>query len=739
LNVSPARRTDLPVPHRLVYVLVLLIACGRTAATPSASPRATSSAARVASTNDAELAKRIDTYVAAFGKHWGEASAFHGYVAVARDGTLVFGKAYGKADREHGITADADTRFRIGSITKSFTALGVLQLEEKGLLRIDDSIRKHLPELPLFTDAITLRHCLTHTSGLPALPDDEALVVESGNPHPMAAVFASLKTATPRFPAGERFEYSNGGYSILAAVLERVSGQSYEAYFREHVFGPAGMTRTTTVNVPSASDMAVGYAVGERDDITVAPPISYVTFGAGAIISTATDLVAWDRALSGTGLLSEPTKRRMWTPDRDMGAIVSTPTRYALGWMVSRSESHDVFWHLGGVDGFETSFARIPDARVTVVVLSNLSGSPNVLRGVANAAQDMAVNGKARPPVDERVIEPINDSQAAALAGEYAMDAQSVAAIRAKLPREIVEAFAGLTVTADHGRVFLKFFGPPTVELFRGGDGTLFTKHTGMEVVPEARGAEATPWLTVSTEKNGGPLHARYARLATALAAAADGVSCPAGMVRLAGGSAPFDASVAVAPFCFDVTEVTVAAYAKCVRSGMCAPAPTTAAWNGISDMQRAKWSPSCNGSRTDRQNHPINCVDWSQAMVFCRALAKRLPTAEEWEWAASGGEEGRVYPWGYAAPTSQLCWSGVGAREGTCAVGSFPASDARGGIHDLAGNVFEWTSSTAGTADRVQKGGAWTTRDPGGVQGAGRVEGEAAFRGPTVGLRCAK
>lgn len=203
-------------------------------------------------------------------------------------------------------------------------------------------------------------------------------------------------------------------------------------------------------------------------------------------------------------------------------------------------------------------------------------------------------------------------------------------------------------------------------------------------------------------------------------------------MVRLPGGGD-------VPSFCMDLTEVTVAAYAACARSHACSAAPTTASWGGISDADRAKWSLSCNGARADRQDHPVNCVAWAQAETYCRSMGKRLPTAAEWEWAAAAGEQRRTYPWGFRPPSDQLCWSGDAQRGGTCAVGGFEKGDALGGIHDLAGNVWEWTSTVSSGSDHVMKGGGWNRRDERDLMATGHLAGEPAFRGPNTGFRCAK
>ncbi len=284
------------------------------------------------------LGRGIDTYISSFGRNWGEAYAFSGYVAVARDGKVVFGKGYGWADREKSRVPDADTVFRIASVSKPFTAIGILQLQEKGLLNVDDPIRKYLPELPAMADGVTIRHCLTHSSGLPPFPGDVALAAETGAPHPFAS-FRGYKDQKLQARPGERFEYDNAGFIVLAALLERVSGQSFEAYMQEHVFRPAGMLHTTTVSTPPPPNMAVPYDVDERDAVSASPPLpaDFVLFGCGAVRSTAKDLVAFGRALDGTTLLNESSMRQMVAPVRDdVGGAAPRPSQMALGWSSRR-------------------------------------------------------------------------------------------------------------------------------------------------------------------------------------------------------------------------------------------------------------------------------------------------------------------------------------------------------------------------------------------------------------------
>ena len=225
--------------------------------------------------------------------------------------------------------------------------------------------------------------------------------------------------------------------------------------------------------------------------------------------------------------------------------------------------------------------------------------------------------------------------------------------------------------------------------------------------------------------------------------------TCPEGMVRLPGGtfmmgSPPGEGydderpehPETVRTFCLDRTEVTVAAYRACAAAGACTDPDA---------------GPRCNWSAAGRDDHPINCVDWSQARAYCAFLGKRLPAEREWEYAARG-PEGRVYPWGNTPPSDQLCWDGEGSdlgkgkRLGTCAVGSHGAGATPLGLHDLAGNVWEWTEDDycpylgRGCAEgaRVNRGGAWSYGYASDMRAANRHRYPASSRSYGVGLRCA-
>ncbi len=222
-------------------------------------------------------------------------------------------------------------------------------------------------------------------------------------------------------------------------------------------------------------------------------------------------------------------------------------------------------------------------------------------------------------------------------------------------------------------------------------------------------------------------------------------VDVPAGTFQMGSADGEPDekpvATVSVAAFAIDVTEVSVGAFAGCVAAGKCTE-PDTGMY--------------CNWHKAGHDDHPVNCVDLTQATDYCASVDKRLPTEAEWEYAARGSD-GRPYPWQDGAPAAQLCWSGEGSdtglvagtgqREGTCPVASYPAGRSPFGAYDMAGNVWEWTASGhcaydrrgCATPARVIRGGAWSNVVAHYVRAQGRGKETAASRRDNVGFRCAR
>ncbi len=221
-----------------------------------------------------------------------------------------------------------------------------------------------------------------------------------------------------------------------------------------------------------------------------------------------------------------------------------------------------------------------------------------------------------------------------------------------------------------------------------------------------------------------------------------DGSIPPGGMVHIAAGTFtmgprtriaiandPMLHVAKVAAFDMDVNEVTVASYQACVDEGLCLAPPAD--------------QPTCNFGHPDRSNHPMNCVSYNEANAFCHSVNKRLPTEEEWEFAARGGAEERTYPWGVGEPSRQLCWSGLTQLGGTCPIRTF--APGAFGIFDMAGNVWEWTSSPysadkkEANATRVCRGGGWSDARALDFRGAYRVAHAPTNRDGNLGFRCAR
>lgn len=270
--------------------------------------------------------------------------------------------------------------------------------------------------------------------------------------------------------------------------------------------------------------------------------------------------------------------------------------------------------------------------------------------------------------------------------------------------------------------------------------------------------------LLAATAPSAGPVGGPGADPAPAGTAASPGARAPGAMVAVPGGrfraaqrvgpGADTFVYVRVAPFLLDATEVTVSDYAACVRAGRCTPAGTSVRWEGISAGERARWSAACNADRADRADHPVNCVDWAQAEAFCAFAGKRLPTEAEWEWAARGDAAATRYPWGEDAPADRACWSGAGngaggARSETCPVATHPRGATPGGLQDLAGDVWEWTSSEdrvatdsrgrGGTPARVARGGGFADAAPERLTAGVRALDLPTARAADLGFRCAR
>ncbi len=293
-----------------------------------------------------------------------ERDHFSGTILLARNGQILFCRGYGMANLEHDIPCTATTKFRLGSITKQFTAMAVLILQERGKLSVNDKIKKYMPDAPKAWDDITIRHLLTHTSGIPnytSFPDFlKTLRIQIA----LDDLIAKFKDKPLEFKPGEKFKYSNSGYIVLGKIIEVASGRNYATFMKEAIFDPLEMHDTGYDSAARSSRIArratLGFS-GLPRPIQLTSTCRFPT-PPGALYSTVLDLLKWDRALDSEKLVPRKSIEAMFTPVKD---------GYGFGWSIDAKFDQPRHVHGGGIPGFVTVIERFPAERLLVVVLSN--------------------------------------------------------------------------------------------------------------------------------------------------------------------------------------------------------------------------------------------------------------------------------------------------------------------------------------------------------------------------------
>ncbi|MEJ0085113.1 MAG: serine hydrolase [Pseudomonadota bacterium] len=306
---------------------------------------------------------RIDQVVQEYVK----AGAFMGTVLVARDGQIVFSNAYGAANVGKTAPNTLETRFRIGSLTKQFTAAAILVLEQRGKLSTTDLVKKYLPDAPAAWNQITVAHLLTHTSGIPNFTSFPEYAEFSRQPNTPQQLIDRFRGKPLDFAPGTEMRYSNSGYVLLGYIVEKASGMPYAKFLDENIFKPLEMKDSgyETSN-PPIPNLAQGYARGSSGPEVAQPLDMTVPFAAGGLYSTVTDLLRWEQALFGNKLLSAASLQKLTTPAKN---------EYAFGLVISSRAGQRVIEHNGGINGFNSKLAYYPADKVTVVALSNINGN----------------------------------------------------------------------------------------------------------------------------------------------------------------------------------------------------------------------------------------------------------------------------------------------------------------------------------------------------------------------------
>ncbi|MEK9213210.1 serine hydrolase [Sphingomonas sp. 2378] len=330
----------------------------------TAMPAASQAPVKAGSSTFAPAGKALDQALDAYLTAATRNEQFSGTVLLARNGKPVFLRSYGMANYELGVPNGADTVFRLASITKQFTAMAIMQLQEQGKLKVDDPICRYLTDCPAAWKPITIRQLLNHTSGIPnfsSLPEwDEVLSRRDYKPAELVALFRDLPL---KFAPGEKYDYSNSGYHLLGLIIERASGMGWGTYVKQRILVPLGMTHSgdddTRALIPHRASGY--YSLGTT--FINAPIISRtVGYAAGGLYSTVGDLLLWDRALVPGKLVGQASLDAMFTPGKG---------NYGFGWRIAERFGRHEMDHSGSDNGFSTYIIRFPADDVTAIVLSN--------------------------------------------------------------------------------------------------------------------------------------------------------------------------------------------------------------------------------------------------------------------------------------------------------------------------------------------------------------------------------
>ncbi len=395
---------------------------------------------------------------------------FNGSVLVAKDGKPMLSKGYGMANFEWNLPVAPDTRFRLGSITKQFTAMSILMLEQDGKLNTADSICKFVDPCPASWQPITLHHLLTHTSGVPnftSFPDYRKTMTLASPP---AATIARFRDRPLDFAPGEKMSYSNSGYVLLGAVIEKVSGQSYEAFVRARIFEPLAM-RDTGYDHPT--DVLPRRAAGYEHSGSTLKNADFldmtIPHAAGSLYSTTLDLMKWDQALSAQKFLTPENYQRYFTPEKN---------NYAYGWNVVTRDGIRTIMHGGGINGFATMIMRAPDQGLLVVTLSNVLPSQ-----AGRLAQDLLNLAAGKDvPVPQKLTE-------------------------IQLPLDTLRQYVGdyqlapnfiLSVRLDGTQLITQATGQPEIPIFARSETAFFPKVMDAEITFEKDASGKVTGLTLN-------------------------------------------------------------------------------------------------------------------------------------------------------------------------------------------------------------------------------------------------
>ncbi len=320
--------------------------------------------------------KKIEKYMDACVEH----CDFSGSVLVHRKEKFYLCDGFGKADRENNVKNKIQSVFRLASLSKQFTAMGIMMLVDGGAIKLTDKLSSFLPKLPEKWKPITIHQLLTHTCGLPNYTEIPEFIARQREPATPGEIIDLIKKFPLRFAPGKETEYTDSSYLILGHIIERVADKLYGEFMNEFIFEPLGMHNTGyDISEMIIPNRAHGYVRHDKNTVLNAPYLDMsLPHAAGALASTVEDMYLWDRALKESKLIPKKLTEIMFKPAKGI---------FACGWMIDEQHGRKRIQHAGGIDGFVTAILRFPEEDAMVVVLSNMQSPFFSAFGVA---QDLA-------------------------------------------------------------------------------------------------------------------------------------------------------------------------------------------------------------------------------------------------------------------------------------------------------------------------------------------------------------
>ena len=313
------------------------------------------------------------------GERYHKEKNFFGALLVAKDGTIHLNRGFGWAEDNLGYPIYSDTKFKIGSMTKQFTAMAILILEEQGLLKVEDTLDKYIPDYPKGSQ-IKLYNLLNHSSGIREYTNEVDIYENRDVKYSVEDLINSFKNLPLDFETGDKTSYSNSNYVLLGYIIEQVSGKTYEEFLKQAIFDPLDMKDTAYSHNEKGKDYAVGYRIiGYPDDVLTTAAVDMdIAYAAGALHSTTDDLYKWDQALYTEKLVKKKSLEKMFKPIKE---------NYGFGWLLPEP---DLAIHGGSIPGFNSMIVRDMASKTTIIVLCNneaFQDTGNMIEEIMNIMQ----------------------------------------------------------------------------------------------------------------------------------------------------------------------------------------------------------------------------------------------------------------------------------------------------------------------------------------------------------------